>query len=206
MGSNSAFVQTLHLVTLWSYSAFCQTFHLVTLWIWYHFMWSHSPFSQTLHIVTLFFFYQTLYLFTLWIQSHLHFVTHCIWSYSAFDPILFLVTLCTHTHFIKRAIIIWLSRSIIPYWPGPSQISVGAGWPCLGGCWRSVLACRTIEKKTRKSSLYLPALLLWLSLVEKSLVFKVSWQIESFTPQRVASFILYHFKLLMTFYYSIDQI
>ena len=35
-------------------------------------------------------------------------------------------------------------RSIIPYWPEPSQMSVGAGWPCLWvlafcvGCWRAV--------------------------------------------------------------------
>ena len=71
-------------------------------------------------------------------------------------------------------------------------MSVGAGIMC----W--VLACRTIERKKQKSSLYLPSLLRWLSLVEKSLIVKVSWQIESYPPRHVAAFNFYCSLLSIT--------
>ena len=48
-----------------------------------------------------------------------------------------------------------------------------------------------MPNEKQKSSLYLPALLRWLSLVEKGLIFKVSWQIESYPLRNVAAFILY---------------
>ena len=68
------------------------------------------------------------------------------------------------------------------------------------------------ELKKQKSSLYLPALLHWLSLVEKSLNLKLSWQKESYPLRRVATDILYHCLLVCmikieqsTFYKDLGQ-
>ena len=71
--------------------------------------------------------------------------TECIWS------ILFNNMNTKHvsgSHKIRKRLLIGTlvpgSRSIIPYWPGPSQMSVGGGWPCLwvlafwAGCWHAV--------------------------------------------------------------------
>ena len=56
--------------------------------------------------------------------------------------------------------------------------------PLVAGFLHCLLGCCTIKRKKRKSSWYIPALLRWLSLVEKSLNLMVYRQIESDPPRR----------------------